>query len=460
MTAFRTHLDRVEAAGDLLRIDERVHWAGDARTIAAEAARTSGPALLFADTPGNVRLASGCYGGPDGMCDRDRTPWSRLAIGLGRGADCGYVDLLDALANPPPGDGTSRRRDLAAAPVETDLYSLGLPTVGTDDVPTVTLGVLAATLDGTTAWVPVRGSIHGGSRLRAAVPAAASGWLDDRPVSLALGVPVAALVTASAGWLDDGDPGDAPRRAQTLDDVAVGAIEDRLVPATAEVVLDGVATTGTPPTGRTAAWERATDTAAIEVSVETVATRDDPVVPFAPLGAPLADDLALAGLVEAARLYRRVNHYWGVAPVEWIALPPETGLGMCLVASEILYAGFEWQLANTLFAFSRLFDKVLVLDGDTPPADLATAFDDMWVKANPAHDWEFSERDAPAATAPAYRPDGATGSRVYINAAWDPRWDEEYIAPRVTFEESYPEEVREAVIERWSAFGFRSDGRE
>jgi 4-hydroxy-3-polyprenylbenzoate decarboxylase len=151
-----------------------------------------------------------------------------------------------------------------------------------------------------------------------------------------------------------------------------------------------------------------------------------------------------------------VNNYWGTAPVEWIRLPAEMGLGMCVVASEILYAGFEWQLSNTLFSFSTLFDKILILDEDTSAADLSRPLDDIWVKAHPSQDWVFSEPSAPAATAPRYRTDGTPGSRLFINATWDPRWDEEYIAPRVTYETSYPEDIRRTVSEMWDSLGFDS----
>ncbi|RDZ93043.1 3-octaprenyl-4-hydroxybenzoate carboxy-lyase, partial [Haloferax sp. Atlit-6N] len=105
-------------------------------------------------------------------------------------------------------------------------------------------------------------------------------------------------------------------------------------------------------------------------------------------------------------------------------------------------------------SFSRLFDKVVVLDTETAPMDLGRAFDDIWVKAHPANDWEFSDSEAPAATATHYRRDGSTGANVYDNAAWDPRWDEEYIAPRVTFETTYPEDLREAVRTDWMDLGF------
>jgi len=271
---------------------------------------------------------------------------------------------------------------------------------------------------------------------------------------VAVGVPTAAAVAAhvaAAGGADWSGP--APQVAAGLGEVAVTPTAPA-VPAGAEVVVGGDAAAGAVPAGPTAAWENTLPTAGLSLSDATVRSRETPRLPVVPLGEPLAEDRHTAGLVEAARLYARVNGYWGVSPVEWVALPVEAGLGLCLVASELLYAGFEWQLANTLFAYASAFDKVVVLDADVPPEDLGRALDDIWVKAHPARDWTFGEPQAPAPRAPAYREDGTTGARLYVNAAWDPSWDEEYIAPQVSFETTYPEALRDAVVDRWERLGF------
>jgi 4-hydroxy-3-polyprenylbenzoate decarboxylase len=294
------------------------------------------------------------------------------------------------------------------------------------------------------------------------VPAPVSGVPDGTRIAVALGAPPAALFGTTMRWLGESPAASAPRIADALRPVDIAPTPAGAVPATSEVVIEATvsgtaaseAAPDTHPSGPPAPWENAVPTATLHARVEGVRAREEPVIPFSPAGAPMSDGRHLLSITESARLYGRVNNYWGVAPAEWLALPAEAGHGICLVASDVLYAGFEWQLANTLFSFSRLFDKVVVLDTETPPMDLGQAFDDIWVKAHPANDWEFSDPEAPAAKAPHYRRDGATGSNMYVDAAWDPRWDEEYIAPRVTFEATYPEEIRESVRADWTDFGF------
>ena len=479
MTDFRAHLDALDAAGDLATVDEWVHWADTAAAVAGEAARANGPAVRLTDAGGRATLVSGAFGGPDRLAVRSREPWARTAVALGVGHDATYLDVLDALEAARRGGSDPEPVDQPAATADADLRGLGLPAVGGADVPTVTLGVAAvpaAAVNGggpdadppaavptndrtdpdAVRWVPVRGSVHGSDRLRLSLPVPADSTPEGTRVAIALGAPPTALFAATMRWLGESQVAGAPRIADALRPTPVAPTSAGAVPAASEVLVEATVSgaTGQEAVGPAAPWESAVPTAAVGARVDEVRVRPEPIVPFSPASAPMADGRHLLSVVESARLHGRVNNYWGVAPAEWLALPPEAGLGICLVAADVLYAGFEWQLANTLFSFSRLFDKVVVLDTETPPMDLGRAFDDIWVKAHPANDWEFSDPEAPAAQAPHYHRDGATSANMYVDAAWDPRWDEEYIAPRVTFEATYPAEIREAVRTDWAELGF------
>ena len=479
MTSFRDHVEALRRRGDTIVVAERTHWADLAVAVATEAAEANGPAVVMTETGGGVDLVSGAYGGTDQMTGSDGLPWGRLANGLGLSEGLDYRGLIDSIIGVFATRSAPVREPLAATERDCTLRSLGLPILG-DQNPTITLGLASIRGDNRSVWSPVRGTIHRSDRLRVSLPTAAADSLDTgTPVTIALGVPIAAYAMATAQWggrrAGRSSVSDARLAASALDGVALADCAGGDVPSSSEVVVEtrvierDVAGTerrvaradrGVSGDDPREGWELTTSTRGVELEVMGISTRDDPTVPFSPLGAAMADDVHVAGLVESARLHHRINNYWGADPVEWIALPAEARLGICLVASEILYAGFEWQLANALFSFSPLFDKIIVLDAETPPDDRSQAFDDVWVKAHPAHDWTFSESDAPPATVPAYRHDGRAGSRVYVNAAWDPGWDEEYIAPQVSFEQSYPKEIRDAVRERWGTLGFETESVE
>lgn len=452
----RDHVAALRTAGDLVGIEDRLSSAAEPFAVAAEAARANGPALVFEDAPGVGRPVAGATGGPDGTLRRDRLPRARIARGLGLAPDVGYTVLLERIAGLAGAAAEPETGTAAAEPRETDVAALSLPRPGTAGEATITAGALAVRAGGETRWAPVRGTVRGRRELRVHVPESVARAATGASVRVALGIPPAAAAAASVGAVAGGIAWSAspPAVAAGLAGTAVTETEPA-VPASSEVIVDATATAADdPPAGPRARWEAATPTASLSLTVTGVAARPDPLLPVVPLGEPLADDRHLTGLVEAARLYARVNGYWGVSPVEWVALPVEAGLGLCLVASELLYAGFEWQLANTLFSYGDLFDKVVVLDAGVSPDDLGRALDDIWVKAHPSRDWVFGEASAPAPSAPAYRADGETGSRLYVNAAWDPAWDAEYIAPEVGFEATYDADFRAAVRDRWEGFGF------
>ncbi len=452
MIPFAQYLRGLDGDGDLLTLaaDDLADVPPD--VVAAEALRASGPAIRYNRVDG-VDLASGSFSGPDRMQRRDAQPWSRLALGLGLDPDGSFVTVLETITElGPAGEMDGPTYDTQAASRTLDgVQALDFPQ-GADDVwPALTLGVASiATSDGTH-WAPIHGSIVGEETLRVRTPAALTALLDgDETISIALGVPPAAITAAYL--LAVTEQVTVPVQAcGVADDVPLVPTNGGLVPSATEVVIETTIADRNPDfqSDRREAWEHCLESTPLALSVERVIATDEPVVPFSPVGRPLADDLQLTGVTVAATLYHRVNNYWGISPVEWVLLPAEAELGICVVATDVLYAGFEWQLANILFTFSSLFDTVIIVDEDVAPTDLGRVLGDIWVKAHPSRDWIFSEPSAPAAQRPRYRQDGQTGSRLYVNAAWDPRWEDSYIAPRVTFETSFPPAVREAARTAW-----------
>ena len=458
MTAFRNHLGFLEKTGDLCRLERPS--SPSPQVVAAEALRADGPALEFVADDG-VSIASGVYGGVDGTRGGDRYPWTRLGIGLGVDRDPDYVDVLEALLSlgEPVEERDVTYVARAASRAGLEARDLALPTPPDETWPRFTLGVLSVGTDAGTYWAPIHGTVLDRNTVRARVPDSITERLErGDAATIALGVPAEALAATYLLAITG-------RLSTPIEELGVGRevpvvpTAGGVVPGSAEVVVEGVVADQQPATRseKREFWERLVDGTTLTLEVTDVFAREKPTIPFAPLGVPLADDLQLTALALSATLYDRVNSYWGISPVEWLALPAEGRLGICFVASEILYAGFEWQLANFLFSLSDCFDTVVVVDEETSPREFGQVLGDTWVKAHPSRDWVFSENEAPPARMPTYARGDDTGARLYVDAAWDPRWEEEYIAPRVSFADSYPDDLREAVLDSWSAFGFEGE---
>ncbi|ELY46083.1 UbiD family decarboxylase [Natronorubrum sulfidifaciens] len=458
MTAFRTHLEFLRKTGDCCSLERPD--SPSPQVIASEALRADGPAVRLGTADGRIDLVSGVYGGVDQLRRQTRYPWTRLGIGLGVDRDPAYVDVLEKIATL--GKRVDERDvtyvERAATTTDRTVRDLGFPTPPGETWPHVTLGVLSVGTDEGTYWTPLHGTVIDSNTIRARIPETITDRFErGATVSIALGVPAEALAATQFLTITD-------RLSTPIEDRRVGSTvpviptTGGVVPSSSEVVLEAEIADKQPDTRseKRAFWEHLLEGTTLTLEVSSVFTRDDAVVPFTPLGVPLTDDLQLVSLALAARLYDRVNSYWGVSPVEWLLLPAAGRLGICVVSTEVLYAGFEWQLSNFLFSFADCFDTVVLVDEHASPRDLGQVLGDIWVKAHPARDWLFSGSDAPVARLPTYSREG-TGARLYIDATWDPRWDEAYIAPRVSLAESYPPTLRAAIRGSWAEFGFDSE---
>ncbi|WP_146418162.1 UbiD family decarboxylase [Haloarcula hispanica] len=450
MIPFTQYVRGLAGDDDLVRLDGPFEVPVD--VLAAEALRASGPALRFQRAAGSD-LVSGVFSGPDQTHQREARPWSRLSLGLGLDPEATLVDLLETISTLGPAGGNldPTYTGQAASGTDIDAQDLRFPQGETDTWPAVTLGVASVSTADGTHWAPVHGSVVGGDTLRMRVPDTLSSLVGEgTTMTIALGVPPAAITTAYLLAVTE-QTATPIQSCGVTGTVPLVPTNGGLVPSATEVVMETTVVDCKPDfrSDRREGWEYVIESGPLSLSVERVRTTENPVIPASPVGRPLADDTRLTGLVTAAALYHRLNNYWGISPVEWIMLPAEAELGICFVASDVLYGGFEWQLANILFSFSSLFDTVVIVDEDVPPQDFGRVLADIWLKSHPARDWTFSEPDAPAATRPHYRRDNETGSRLYVNAAWDPRWKETYIAPRVTFENSFPNDVRDVARVLW-----------
>ncbi|WP_336358901.1 prenyl carboxy-lyase [Haloarcula sp. CGMCC 1.6347] len=450
MIPFTQYVRGLAGDDDLVRLDGPFEVPVD--VLAAEALRASGPALRFQRSAGSD-LVSGVFSGPDQTQQREARPWSRLSLGLGLDPEATLVEVLETISSlgPDGRDSEPTYTRQAASEADIDVQDLQFPQGETDTWPAMTLGVASVSTADGTHWAPVHGSVVGGDTLRVRVPDTLSSLVSEgTTITIALGVPPAAITTAYLLAVTE-QTATPIQSCGVTGTVPLVPTNGGLVPSVTEVVMETTVVDRQPDfrSDRREGWEYVVESGPLSLSVERVRTTENPVIPISPVGRPLADDTRLTGLATAAALYHRLNNYWGISPVEWIMLPAEAELGICFVASDVLYGGFEWQLANILFSFSSLFDTVVIVDEDVPPQDFGRVLADIWLKSHPARDWTFSEPDAPAATRPHYRRDNETGSRLYVNAAWDPRWKETYIAPRVTFENSFPTDVRDVARVLW-----------
>jgi len=314
MIPFAQYLRGLASDGDLVTIDESADVPPD--VVAAEALRASGPALRYRRADG-VDLASGMFSGPDQMQRRESKSWSRLALGFGLSPDASFVAVLDTIAGlgPSGGDADPTYAGQTASRTVDSVQDLNLPQ-GTEDVwPSLTLGVASVSSSEGSHWAPIHGSVVSDDKLRVRTPTALSSLLDDDgTLSIALGVPPAAVATAYllavTGCVD------VPVQAcGVADDVPLVPTNGGLVPSATEIVVETTVADRHPDfqSDRREAWEHGVASTPLSLSVERVIATDDPVIPFSPVGRPLADDLQLTGLKRRRRCCTVVSTITGAS---------------------------------------------------------------------------------------------------------------------------------------------------
>jgi UbiD family decarboxylase len=286
------------------------------------------------------------------------------------------------------------------------------------------------------------------------------------PMAIALGTVPAAVIAAGLTT--------ARRRGTTSAEIAGGLQReplhlvkaedsDLLVPATAEVVLEGVLLPGeTVMAGPFASrfGYRGTPAGLAPVfEVHTITRREQPVVTFSSWGTPIGDIHIVRGLDADAQLKQSfAKKGWPVADV---FTPPWLAGNLVAVSSKIPFSAFSQSIAGVVRSTdaTRTIPYVAVYDDDIDILNPVSLFHAMVTKCHPHRD-TWLVKDSPAAPdAPHLSADElarGSGPSMIFDCTWPRDWDPSIaVPPRVSFDQCYPKEIQEKVLANWtSGYGF------
>lgn len=477
----REYLDRLEAEGELTRIDSEVDPTLEAGAIVQRLAERGGPAVHFRNLKG-VEGAS-LVGGT--LSRGARGIWSKTAIALDLPADTTYRALVDEVV---------KRADSAIKPLQVKSGSVKEVVVRGDDVD---LGALPAPLvhegdggrylvswgvaiaaepgSGYVAWDLLPLMVVGRNRLAGTIlPDSPIGLLSANakgPVAMAVALGTVPAAAIAAGLTL------ARRKGKTAAEIA-GALQreplhlaraedsDLLVPASAEVVLEGVLLPGeTVQAGPFASRYGYRGTAsgpAPVFEVRTITRREQPIIAFSSWGTPIGDIHIVRGLDADVQLKQAfAAKGW---PVTDVFTPPWLAGNLVAVASKIPFSAFSQSIAGVVRSTdaTRTVPYVAVYDDDIDILNPVSLFHAMVTKCHPSRDtWFVNESpaapDAPHLTAAELA--SGSGPSVIFDCTWPRDWDPSIaVPPRVSFDQCYPQEIQDKVLANWtSGYGFPSE---
>jgi UbiD family decarboxylase len=379
----RQYLDRLAETGDLLAIDEEVDPAWEVGTICREALDRRGPGLLFRRVRGyETPLATNLFGTRE-----------RYAAGLGLPADIHALRAQwrqaftvpikpQVVTHAPCKEVITTDVDLTRDPFPVPVWHArdGGPMLGTLH------GVI--TRDPESGWLNsgvYRNQVLSPTTLGCNAPPTKDlqiHWRKYRdlgrpmPVAIAVGLdPYLCLVgcTSVPHQTDEYDVAGGLKGAPI--DVVPAELSDLLVPAQAEIVIEGIMRTDIPtveegPFGEFTGYLGAAGRCCPPIEVQLVSYRRDPIFHGALEGRGPSEGTTIKSISKSVSIFDQLDRAGALGVVNVCVTEPGCGSLHAVVAIQNLYSGHARDICYQVWAMPGSIAKhVTVVDADVDPWD-------------------------------------------------------------------------------------------
>lgn len=488
----REFIAALESIGEIQRIDTEVDWNLEIGAIIRRSYDLRAPAPLFANITGYQDTRFAVLGAPASLSGSAH-PLARIALSVGLPATASGQDIIEALvaARDKPGIApvTVAR---ASAPckqnVQTgddiDLFTFPTPLIHGNDggryIQTYGMNI-ARTPDGSwTNWSINRMMIADKTTLACLIPPpqhlgiiraqwAAQG--KPMPVALALGVEPG-LPFVGGMPLPEGADESEYLGAVFGEGIEVVPAEtvDLLVPATAEIVIEGHIALGETvmegPMNEFPGYNATEASPKAVFHVSAITYRDGATLPVVAAGPPVEEDHTIIGTTAAAEITYILRKaglpvasawYPYEAAVHWLVLAIEPSWHETLGITAADLAG---RIAAILFAGKPGINapKTLLVENDIDITDLTEV---VWAFATRAHPerGEFHFPALPSDQLAVYLDENEAHSfragKVIHNCLLGDRFPAGQRPVKGTLANGWPAEIQQRVLTRWHAYGYR-----
>lgn len=486
MPSFREFLEILEQEGELIEINEEIDCDLKPAAICAASQRAGGPAVLFSNIKGypGMKMVGSLFTGPGFMYwpQVPRLMHGRIALGMGLEKDISYKELQETVIERKKG--IIRALEVSSGPCqevkksysEVNLNEFPIPYLHDRDGGRYLTSGVMITRDPEEKWINlgvyramVAGKntlVHGGLHRRTTpthierMVQKAAQKNEPLPFAIAIGVPPTVYMAAccdlpprSDEYAVAGGLGSAPIP------VVKAQLSDLLVPADAEVVLEGHIYPGEqveegPFAGISYYTPKMNN---FVYRVEMITHREDPILPFVAEGCKPSDSMCLISVFHSAELLERCRMFVQGVPVEWLTLPVEAKLTLAIVGfGKQGIPGLPGRAGRTIYSGSPYVRQVIVVDATTIPEQLSVHVNDRSQKVN------YGERvwivpDKPAGLTENHDFETNLSSTMTVDATWRLDRAPETYAVRIDVDTCLPEEVQQQVVELWNKWGIKPD---
>jgi 4-hydroxy-3-polyprenylbenzoate decarboxylase len=236
---------------------------------------------------------------------------------------------------------------------------------------------------------------------------------------------------------------------------------DLLVPATSEIVIEGVVPPGERlpegPFGEYTGYLSRDNNPKPVFKVTAITHRNDPIQVHSCMGVPVDDSAVVTTVIRAANILQdlRAKGF----PVRMVYCPPEAVSHMAVISTETPFTNFAKHLAAAVWGSNsgRTVWYLVVVDKDIDPTRMDQVLWAMTTRCHPQRGI-FNMGESWGIALPPflnrYEREHGLGSQVLIDCTWPGEWPQEEIPITASFESVWPKEIQEKVIRNWSSYGF------
>jgi phenylphosphate carboxylase alpha subunit len=471
----RDFLPALEAAGELVRIQQEVDWDLEAGAIMRRAAELQAPAQLFE----RVKDYPGCK-----LVGGSMASFRRVALALGLDPDTPYREMFDEYYRrfnrriPPVEVRQAPCQEVVLTGADVDLTRLPAPMVHEGDggryIATWHSVVTRDPTTGVTNWGTYRQMIYNTDTLIGMVmPQSDMGKSfynryqarnEPMPFATVIGHdPLSNLVSAAPVNPHIPEAEVAGALNQEPIELVRCLTSDLLVPAHAEVILEGDVlpdvSVDEGPFGEYTGFRSSLRTPRTVYRIKAITHRRDPIITSACLGTPVDDNDIVSAVAWSAEL-RRVLEDTGI-PITGVCMPPFGASQMVVVSTETPYPNIATQIFNVVFgskAGYMYMHSLIVVDADVDPSDMNQVIHALASKCHPVYDIRVQAHSTGHPLmpfAPAHERLWSKGAKVLFDCTTPVDWSRDTEVPQVaSFKEMYPPELQERVVANWERYGF------
>lgn len=471
----REFISALEKTGDIVRIKEEVDWELEAGAIVRRTNELQGPAILFEKIKG--------YSSEYPIFGTPMATNRRIALAMGMPVHSTARDIQieyeRRIGKPikPTLVKDAPCKEVRLTGKDVDLCTFPAPLIHSGDGGRyLCTWHLVANRDPDTGWMNwgmYRAMVHDRSTLGCLImPYQHQGMIyyskylsKNKPMPFAIAIgcdPLVSVVAAAFIRKGESEADYAGALHQAPLEVVKCETNDLLVPAHAEIIIEGEVAVDRlipeGPFGEYTGYRHPERRLLPPFIVKAITHRKEPILTISNMGMPVDESAACMAITSGVSLKDYLKRRG--LEVKDVCVPAETATFLAIVSVEKPTDDTAERLKNLIAAGRVNISKVLLVDTDIDPFNLAQVIHAFSTKCHPGRGI-FSSLTAGVNPLTPYlshqeRKSG-TDALVVMDCTWPASWSRETdIPPRVSFNEVYPEEIKEKVLENWKKYGFKS----